>query len=38
MDDALERPRPQPATTTLDPAEEESSGGEDGGLDWTKLP
>jgi tRNA-splicing endonuclease subunit Sen54 len=38
MDDALERPRPQPATTILDPAEEESSGGEDGGLDWTKLP
>ncbi|KAG1763639.1 hypothetical protein EDD22DRAFT_1022378 [Suillus occidentalis] len=27
-----------PATTTLDPTEEESSGGEDGGLDWTKLP
>lgn len=38
MDDVLERPRPQPATTNLDPAEEESSGSEDGGLDWTKLP
>ncbi|KAG1735189.1 tRNA-splicing endonuclease subunit sen54 N-term-domain-containing protein [Suillus lakei] len=39
MDDALERPRPQPVTSTLDPAEEEqSSGDEDGGLDWTKLP
>ncbi|KAG1824181.1 tRNA-splicing endonuclease subunit sen54 N-term-domain-containing protein [Suillus variegatus] len=38
MDHALERPRPQPATSTLDPAEAESSGDEDGGLDWTKLP
>ncbi|KAG2109209.1 tRNA-splicing endonuclease subunit sen54 N-term-domain-containing protein [Suillus cothurnatus] len=38
MDDALERPRPQPATSTVDPAEEESSGSEDGGPDWTKLP
>lgn len=38
MDDALERPRPQPAISTLDLAEEESSGDEDGGLDWTKLP
>ncbi|KAG2147403.1 tRNA-splicing endonuclease subunit sen54 N-term-domain-containing protein [Suillus bovinus] len=38
MDDALEKPRPQLATVNLDPAEEESSGDEDGGLDWTKLP
>ncbi|OJA15830.1 hypothetical protein AZE42_04025 [Rhizopogon vesiculosus] len=38
MDDALERPRHQPATSTRDLAEEESSGEEDGGLDWTKLP
>ncbi|KAG2049090.1 hypothetical protein BDR06DRAFT_961995 [Suillus hirtellus] len=38
MDHALERPQPQPATSTWDPAEAESSGDEDGGLDWTKLP
>ncbi|KAH7885521.1 tRNA-splicing endonuclease subunit sen54 N-term-domain-containing protein [Phlebopus sp. FC_14] len=39
MDEALEQPRAQQATSN-DPTQEEdhSSGEEDGGLDWTKLP
>ncbi|KAI0313847.1 tRNA-splicing endonuclease subunit sen54 N-term-domain-containing protein [Amylostereum chailletii] len=40
MDDIFERPSPisQAADVTRDDADEQSSGDEDGGLDWTKLP
>ncbi|KIK92428.1 hypothetical protein PAXRUDRAFT_829972 [Paxillus rubicundulus Ve08.2h10] len=37
MDDALEVPRPQLPTADVQ-EEDQSSGDEDGGLDWTKLP
>ena len=42
MDDTLEQPKPfsnlNPSSTIDDDREEDSSGDEDGGLDWTKLP
>jgi tRNA-splicing endonuclease subunit Sen54 len=42
MDDTLEQPKPSPnvgISVSLDEArEQDSSGDEDGGLDWTKLP
>jgi tRNA-splicing endonuclease subunit Sen54 len=42
MDDTLEHPKPSsnlniPSTIDED-REQDSSGDEDGGLDWTKLP
>ncbi|KAF9223005.1 hypothetical protein BS17DRAFT_880949 [Gyrodon lividus] len=38
MDDALEVPRPQPSAADVQQEEDQSSGDEEGGLDWTKLP
>ena len=42
MDDTLEQPKPSSnlntSSTIDDDREEDSSGDEDGGLDWTKLP
>ncbi len=39
MDDTLEQPRHSPNLNTRDEdCEQDSSGDEDGGLDWTKLP
>ncbi|KAF9242673.1 hypothetical protein BU15DRAFT_86849 [Melanogaster broomeanus] len=38
MDDGLEIPRPQLPTAQMREEEDQSSGDEDGGLDWTKLP
>jgi tRNA-splicing endonuclease subunit Sen54 len=39
MDDTLEQPKPSPNVSSPDEdREQDSSGDEDGGLDWTKLP
>lgn len=42
MDDTLEQPKPSPNLNTSGTGdgdhEQDSSGDEDGGLDWTKLP
>ncbi|KIJ64666.1 hypothetical protein HYDPIDRAFT_175586 [Hydnomerulius pinastri MD-312] len=38
MDDVLERPSPQQPSSKDHNEEDQSSGDEDGGLDWTKLP
>jgi hypothetical protein len=42
MDDTLEQPKHSPNVNTPGPPDEDreqdSSGGDDGGLDWTKLP
>jgi hypothetical protein len=41
MDDTLEQPEPSSilnGSTMDEDGEQESSGDEDGGLDWTKLP
>ena len=39
MDDTLEHPKPSSTLNTIDEdREQDSSGDEDGGLDWTKLP
>jgi hypothetical protein len=42
MDDSLEQPGASPdpieSSDRLDADEDNSSGDEDGGLDWTKLP
>ena len=41
MDDTLEQPKPSPnvrISASLDEDREQDSSGDDGGLDWTKLP
>lgn len=41
MDDTLEQPRPSNFNISItrdEDREQDSSGDEDGGLDWTKLP
>jgi hypothetical protein len=38
MDDTLEQPNPSFANPRDGDHEQDSSGDEDGGLDWTKLP
>ena len=38
MDDSLEQPKPSFVNPGDGDNEQDSSGDEDGGLDWTKLP
>ncbi len=38
MDDTLEQPNPSFVNPGDEDHEQDSSGDEDGGLDWTKLP